>query len=55
MMTIKLQILKGNRYTFYNVTDVQLRNDGATITHSDRPPQEVQGWVEKIVRIGTPE
>ena len=54
-MTIKVQILKGNRYTLYNVTGLALRVNGATVTHSDKPPTEIQGWVEKIVRVGSPD
>lgn len=54
-MTIKLQILKGNRYTLFNVTEVHLHVRGAIVLHSDKPPTEIQGWVEKVVRVGTPD
>lgn len=53
-MTYKIQILKGNRYTLWNVTRVTLTETGATVEHTDRPPTPIQGWIESVKRVDTP-
>jgi len=51
-MTVVLKIKQGQRFTFYNVTDVHVGVTETRVLHSDRPPQLVQGYVETIKRVG---
>lgn len=49
-MTLVIQILKGQRWTLWNCTKVELTPTGATVHHTDREPTPIQGWVESIKR-----
>lgn len=52
-MTFKIQVLNGNRYTLWNVTNVVITQTGAVVEHNDRPNTHIQGFIESAKRVDT--
>jgi hypothetical protein len=49
-MTIIVKIKQGGKHTFWNVTEVILKQDQCYLRITDRPDAIVQGFIEKIER-----
>ena len=50
-MTLIIKIKNGSKHTFWNVTEIIIKPQGALIKHSDRIDSMVQGFIDTIKRI----